>query len=281
MDSFSGRVVRRVSNLPGMTFQLAVFGGGNMGGALIGGLLSSGWAVEADLVVIDPYEPTRRALESRYPGLTVLADVPEAADAALIAVKPHHVGELCAKLAQLGVRRVLSVAAGITTVALESAIGGDVAVVRSMPNTPALVGAGAAAIAGGRFATDDDLVWAASILDAVGITVRVPENLLNAVTGLSGSGPAYLFLVAEALIEGGVLSGLPRATARQLVAQLLLGCGTMMSDTGDEPALLRASVTSPGGTTAAGLRELERAGVRSAMIEAVAASARRSWELGQ
>lgn len=264
-----------------MTFRLAVFGGGNMGGALIGGLLSSGWADMADLVVIDPYAPTRQVLEERYPGLTVLSDAPESADAALIAVKPHHVGELCATVARLGVRRVLSVAAGITTAALENGIGGDVAVVRSMPNTPALVGAGAAAISGGRYVTDDDLAWAASILDAVGITVRVPENLLDAVTGLSGSGPAYLFLVAEALIEGGVLTGLPRATARQLVAQLLLGCGKMLSDSGDEPALLRAAVTSPGGTTAAGLRELERGGVRSAMTEAVAASARRSQELGQ
>jgi pyrroline-5-carboxylate reductase len=263
-----------------MSFRLAVFGGGNMGGALIGGLLSSGWASVEEIVVVDPYAPTRDALIRRHPGLTVLSEAPAKADAALIAVKPHHVSELCATLFNLGVHRVLSVAAGITTAALEDAIGGDVAVVRSMPNTPALVGAGAAAIAGGRHATDADLDWAASILDAVGITVRVPENLLDAVTGLSGSGPAYLFLVAEALIEGGVLAGLPRATARQLVAQLLLGSGKMLAESGDEPALLRAAVTSPGGTTAAGLRELERGAVRSAVVEAVAASAERSRQLG-
>jgi pyrroline-5-carboxylate reductase len=264
-----------------MTFRLVVFGGGNMGGALVGGLLASGWAAVDELAVVDPYEPTRDALVLRHPGLVVLADAPVAADAALVAVKPYQVAALGQTLAGMGVGRVLSVAAGITSAALEEAIGGNVAVVRSMPNTPALVGAGAAAISAGRFATDADLDWAASILDAVGITVRVPEHLLDAVTGLSGSGPAYLFLVAEALIEGGILAGLPRPTARQLVAQLILGCGKMLSDTGDEPALLRAGVTSPGGTTASGLRELERGGVRSAMVEAVAASTARSQELGR
>ena len=150
-----------------------------------------------------------------------------------------------------------------------------------MPNTPALVGAGAAAISAGAFAGEDDLAWAASILDAVGMSVTVPERLLDAVTGLSGSGPAYLFLVAEALVEGGVLAGLTRPTARALVAQLFVGGGAMLKETGDEPALLRASVTSPGGTTAAGLRELERGSVRSSLIEAVAAAAARSKELGQ
>ena len=266
-----------------MRFRLAVFGGGNMGGALIGGLLANGWATQEELVVVDVYEPTRDALQQRHPALTIVdsATKIESADAALIAVKPYQVAELGASLAALGVTRVLSVAAGITTAAMEAAIGGSVAVIRSMPNTPALVGAGAAAISAGKFAADEDLAWAASILDAVGMSVTVPEHLLDAVTGLSGSGPAYLFLVAEALVEGGVLAGLTRPTAKALVAQLMLGAGTMLKETGDEPAILRAAVTSPGGTTAAGLRELERGSVRSSFIEAVAAAAARSKELGQ
>ncbi len=254
-----------------------------MGGALIGGLLANGWATQEELVVVDVYEPTRDALQQRHPALTIVdsATKIESADAALIAVKPYQVADLGASLAALGVSRVLSVAAGITTAAMEAAIGSSVAVIRSMPNTPALVGAGAAAISAGTFAGEDDLAWAASILDAVGMSVTVPEHLLDAVTGLSGSGPAYLFLVAEALVEGGVLAGLTRPTAKALVAQLMLGAGTMLKETGDEPAVLRAAVTSPGGTTAAGLRELERGAVRSAFIEAVAAAAARSKELGQ
>jgi pyrroline-5-carboxylate reductase len=265
-----------------MTFRLAVFGGGNMGGALVGGLLANGWATQEELVVVDVYEPTRDALQQLHPALTIVdsATKIDGADAALIAVKPYQVAELGVSLAALGVTRVLSVAAGITTAAMEAAIGGSVAVVRSMPNTPALVGAGAAAISAGAFAGEEDLAWAASILDAVGMSVTVPEHLLDAVTGLSGSGPAYLFLVAEALVEGGVLAGLTRPTARALVAQLFVGAGAMLKETGDEPALLRAAVTSPGGTTAAGLRELERGSVRSSLIEAVAAAAARSKELG-
>jgi pyrroline-5-carboxylate reductase len=150
-----------------------------------------------------------------------------------------------------------------------------------MPNTPALVGAGAAAISPGTAATDDDLAWAGSILGAVGTVVRVPENLLDAVTGLSGSGPAYVFLVAEALIDAGVLVGLPRPTAVELATQTLLGAARLLVETGDSPEALRAAVTSPGGTTAAGLRALESAGVRAAFLDAVAAATERSRELGR
>ena len=153
------------------------------------------------------------------------------------------------------------------------------AVVRSMPNTPALVGEGASAIAGGTGTTEADLVWAESILGAVGSVVRVPEYQLDAVTGLAGSGPAYLFLIAEALIDAGVLAGLARPVAVQLVEQLFVGSAKLLADRGD-PAALRAMVTSPGGTTAAGLRELEQAGVRSALLEAVMAATARSRELG-
>ena len=175
--------------------------------------------------------------------------------------------------------RILSIAAGVTLDALERAAGDGVAVVRAMPNTPALVGQGAAAISAGRSAGDDDLDWAASILESVGTVVRVPESQLDAVTGLAGSGPAYLFLVAEALIEGGVLAGLARPVAEALVAQLLVGSAALLDQRGD-PAALRAMVTSPGGTTAAGLRALEDHAVRAAFLDAVMAATQRSREIG-
>jgi pyrroline-5-carboxylate reductase len=142
------------------------------------------------------------------------------------------------------------------------------------------VGAGAAAISAGSTASDDDLAWAESILSAVGIVVRVPETLLDAVTGLSGSGPAYLFLVVEALIEAGVLAGLPRDVSAALTTQTVLGAARLLTETGDGPEALRAMVTSPGGTTAAGLRALESAGVRAAFLDAVTAATARSKELG-
>jgi pyrroline-5-carboxylate reductase len=149
-----------------------------------------------------------------------------------------------------------------------------------MPNTPALVGEGAAAIAAGAAASDDDLTWAEGVLAAVGTVHRVPEPLLDAVTGLSGSGPAYVFLVAEALIEAGVVAGLPRPVSQALATQTLLGAARLLAESGDGPEVLRAAVTSPGGTTAAGLRTLEARGVRSAFIEAVQAATARSRELG-
>jgi pyrroline-5-carboxylate reductase len=150
-----------------------------------------------------------------------------------------------------------------------------------MPNTPALVGAGAAAISPGSMAEEEDMAWAEEILGAVGVVVRVPEMALDAVTGLSGSGPAYVFLVAEAMVEAGVLAGLPRDVAETLTFQTLLGSARLLVDGESTPAALRASVTSPGGTTAAGVRELERRGVRAAFLDAVAAATERSRELGR
>jgi pyrroline-5-carboxylate reductase len=179
------------------------------------------------------------------------------------------------------VRRVLSVAAGVTTAAIEAAAGHAVTVVRAMPNTPALIGVGAAAISPGSTAGEEDMAWAEEILGSVGVVVRVPEPALDAVTGLSGSGPAYVFLVAEAMVEAGVLAGLPREVAETLTFQTLVGSSRLLVDGGSPPAALRASVTSPGGTTAAGLRELERRGVRAAFLDAVTAAAERSRELGR
>ena len=263
-----------------MTAKLVLVGGGRMGEALLAGLLSSGWASSAsELAVAEKVASRREELTASYPGLAVSESV-VAAEGAILAVKPGDVAEACRAVADAGADRVLSIAAGVTLSSLEAAIGAGVPVVRAMPNTPALVGAGAAAIAGGSSATDADLDWAEGLLSAVGTVVRVPEPLLDAVTGLSGSGPAYVFLVAEALIEGGVLAGLPRDVAVKLATHTLAGAGRMLVETGSTPEELRAQVTSPGGTTAAGLRALEAAGVRSALLEAVAAATARSRELG-
>jgi pyrroline-5-carboxylate reductase len=259
--------------------KLALVGGGRMGEALLGGLLAGGWASPGDLAVVEKLPARRAELEQLFPGVHVV-DEALAADGAIIAVKPDDVEAAGRALAAAGVGRVLSIAAGVTLARLEAAVGAGVPVVRAMPNTPALVGAGAAAIAPGTAAGDEDLAWAESILGAVGTVVRVPERLLDAVTGLSGSGPAYVFLVAEALIDAGVLVGLPRPTAIALATQTLLGSARLLAETGDGPEALRAAVTSPGGTTAAGLRVLESAGLRAAFLDAVAAATDRSRELG-
>jgi len=258
--------------------RLAIVGGGNMGAALLGGLLAAEWATAAELAVVEVSALRRAQLVEQFPGVVVLAEVGPC-EAALVAVKPGDVEAATAAAVAAGATRILSIAAGVSIARLESAAGAA-AVVRSMPNTPALVGEGAAAIAGGSRATEDDLAWAEAILGAVGTVVRVPEYQLDAVTGLAGSGPAYVFMMAEALIDAGVLAGLARPTAEALVVQLLVGSAALLADRGD-PAQLRAMVTSPGGTTAAGLRKLEEHGLRAAMLDAVTAATERSRELGR
>ena len=263
-----------------MGTRLVVMGGGKMGEALVTGLVGSRWADPDEVLVVEPIAARRDELAAGHPGLRV-ADKPEHADGAVIAVKPNDVDDACREAGRVGVGRVLSIAAGVTLARLEAAVGPGVPVVRAMPNTPALVGCGAAAIAGGTHVHDDDLSWAESILGAVGVVVRVSESLLDAVTGLSGSGPAYVFLVAEALIEAGVAAGLTRDVSRTLATQTLLGSARLLAESGDTAETLRAAVTSPGGTTAAGLRALESRAVRSAFIEAVLDATKRSKELGQ
>ena len=249
-----------------------------MGEALVGGLIAAGWAEAAAITVVEPDDVRRTALADRFAGLVVAAE-PVAADGALVAVKPQHVPEVCRSLGELGVVRILSIAAGVRLATIEAEVPATTAVVRAMPNTPALVGLGAAAIAGGSAATDGDLTWAEGILGAVGTVVRVAEAQLDAVTGLSGSGPAYVFLVAEALIDAGVLVGLPRDIATDLVVQTIRGAAGLLA-TGQSAADLRAAVTSPGGTTAAGLQALESAAVRAAFADAVTAATVRSRQLG-
>jgi pyrroline-5-carboxylate reductase len=247
-----------------------------MGAALLGGLLAGGWQAD-QLAVVEVAAGRRSDLRDQFPSV-LIADVVPPCAAAVIAVKPYDVAAACVAAVAAGARRLLSIAAGVTIDALQRAAP-DAVVVRAMPNTPALVGQGAAAICGGVSADDADLSWAESILGAVGTVVRVSEPQLDAVTGLAGSGPAYLFLVAEALTEAGVLAGLPRATSEALVSQLFVGSSALLAQRGD-PAALRAMVTSPGGTTAAGLRTLEEHATRSALIEAVMAATARSRALG-
>lgn len=264
--------------------RLALLGGGRMGEALLTGLLDAGWKPDT-LAVAEVDVDRRRVLEERHAGVRI---VPSAAWAVadstvvVVAVKPGDVAEVLAQSAEQLPERalVLSIAAGVTLAELESAAP-ERAVVRAMPNTPALVGRGAAAIAGGHHATEADLDLAERILGSVGVVVRVPEEMLDAVTGLSGSGPAYAFVLAEALMEAGVLVGLPRDTTVTLVEQTMLGAATMLA-TGDEsPEALRIAVTSPGGTTAAGLAALEARGMRAAILDAVVAATERSRELGR
>jgi pyrroline-5-carboxylate reductase len=259
--------------------KLVVVGGGRMGEALLAGLLAAGWAEAGDLGVVEKLPDRREALSTLFPGVAVL-DSAVATEGAVVAVKPGDVEAACSALAAAGCGRVLSIAAGVPLARLDAALGGSIPVVRAMPNTPALVGAGAAAIAPGAAAGEEHLAWAESILGAVGTVVRVPESLLDAVTGLSGSGPAYVFLVVEALIDAGERAGLPRDVSSALTTQTLLGAARLLTETGDGPEALRAMVTSPGGTTEAGIRALESAGVRAAFLDAVVAATARSKELG-
>lgn len=260
---------------------LVIVGGGRMGEALLAGLLAAGWPAPT-LGVVEP-DPARRAeLEGRFPGV-VCSPTPLRCDGAVIAVKPPDAPGVCAALGPLGPRRVLSIAAGVTTGRLEEALGGGVAVVRAMPNTPAQVGAGASAVAPGALATDADLEWAEQVLGAVGVVVRVDEEQLDAVTGLSGSGPAYVFLMVEALIDAGVRQGLPVEVAGELVVQTVAGAARLLATSGasgTDAREHRMAVTSPKGTTAAGLAILEVRNVRDAVVEAVAAATDRSRELG-
>ena len=263
--------------------RVALLGGGKMGAALVGGLLDGGW--EADTLSIAEIDGERRvALEQQFPKVRVVPSAAWAvadADVVVVAVKPGDVAATLetASPALDAATLVVSIAAGVTIATIEELVPGR-PVVRAMPNTPALVGIGASAIAGGTQALPEHLDLAERLLGSVGIVVRVGEPALDAVTGLSGSGPAYVFLVAEAMIEAGVLVGLGRDIATQLVVQTVLGSATLLAQDPSGPEALRAAVTSPGGTTASGLRELESHGLRAAILDAVSAATLRSRELG-
>lgn len=264
--------------------KLAFLGAGAMGGALVRGVIRAGYCPADEVIIYDP--DARRASElSAETGCSVAASAEDAASAAemiVVCVKPGMVPGLLKEISGLvrGGQVVVSIAAAVKIHSLEEALPKGVAVVRVMPNTPALIGRGAAGVAAGTHASKEQLGQCVRLLEAVGIAVVVDEKLMDAVTGLSGSGPAFVYTVIEALADGGVASGLPRDVAVKLAAQTVAGAAEMVAQSGQHPAVLRDQVTTPGGTTIAGLVELERAGLPSALIAAVQAAAKRSAELG-
>jgi pyrroline-5-carboxylate reductase len=266
--------------------KLGVIGCGKMGTALIQGAIRAGLVAPTDVTGCDPYPAAREAF-SAATGARVsgaIAEITAASDVLLLATKPHDVRAALDAAAQAAAGKpilVISIAAGVTLAALESASAENFRIIRAMPNTPALVGHGAAAYSLGSRATKDDTATAQSLLAAVGLAIEVPERLMDAVTGLSGSGPAYIYVIIDALADGGVRVGLPRADAVRLAAQTVLGAAAMVMETGEHPAVLKDMVTSPGGTTIAGLAALENHGLRSALIEAVTAATHRATELGK
>ncbi len=262
---------------------VAIVGGGKIGEALLSGLMRR-HEYEPDLLVVVEKHPERAAELTATHGVRVVG-IPEAAAFArtvLLAVKPQDIDVVLSELhAHVGAQHVVvSVAAGIPTARIERALGEGVPVVRCMPNTPALFDQAMTAVAGGAHATEEHLALAESLLAAVGKVVRVPESQLDAVTALSGSGPAYFFFLVEAMIDAGILLGLPRALAAQLIVQTAVGSAVMLRDSGEHPVQLREAVTSPGGTTIAAIRELENHGVRAALLAAIEAACVRSRELG-
>ncbi|MGW4356610.1 pyrroline-5-carboxylate reductase [Nocardia sp. NPDC004582] len=267
--------------------RIAVIGGGRIGEALIAGLLESGRA-NKDLVVVEPVPARAEALADRF-GIRAtddIADAGKSADLIVIAVKPNDVDAVLTELgkADFGAEDhdqvLVSLAAGVTTARMESKLPAGFPVVRVMPNTPMLVGQGMSAIAPGRYARKEQLALVTEMLESVGQAVTVSEAQMDAVTAVSGSGPAYFFLIVEAMIDGAVGLGLTRDVATQLVTQTMLGSAALLEESGQSAVELRAAVTSPAGTTAAGLRELERGAVRSAFTDALHAAKRRSAELG-
>lgn len=261
----------------------AVIGAGVMGETLLSGLVRAGRRVD-HLLVGEKHPERARELEERY-GVAVVANAEAArrADTVALVVKPQDMGDLLADIAgELRPGQLLvSLAAGITTAFIESRVPEGVAVVRVMPNTPALVDQGMAAISPGSHCSEAHLAEAEALMASVGKVLRIPERQQDAVTAISGSGPAYIFFVVESMIEAGVHLGLPRSTARELVIQTVVGSATMLRETGTHPVELREQVTSPGGTTAAALRELEIHGVRAAFLAAIEAARNRSRALAE
>lgn len=284
--------------------RIAIIGGGNIGEALLSGLLRSGRRI-MDIVVSERVPDRGRYLSGKYSvRVSGVADAVENANLVVIAVKPADVEVVTAEIADALAKAdrdsvehlFVTVAAGVTTSYYESKLPAGSAVIRVMPNAPITVGAGVSAIAKGRFASDDDLKEVAAIFDSVGGVLTVPESHLDAVTAVSGSGPAYFLLMVEALVDAAVEVGLSRSVATDLVVQTLAGSAAMLLERMDSPqsanggsrpsvvdttpAQLRATITSPGGTTAAGLRELERGNLREAVAAAVEAAKTRSEQLG-
>ncbi|MEU7282943.1 pyrroline-5-carboxylate reductase [Streptomyces sp. NPDC045431] len=264
-----------------MTQTVAVLGTGKIGEALLSGMIRAGWPVEHLLVTARRTERAEE-LRTRYGVEPVSnADAAKRADTLILAVKPQDMGKLLDELAPhiAPDRLVISAAAGITTTFIEERLAADTPVVRVMPNTPVLVDEGMSVISAGSHATQDHLVHAEEIFGGVGKTLRVPETQQDAATALSGSGPAYFYYLVEAMTDAGILLGLPRAQAHDLIVQAAIGAAVMLRDSGEHPVKLREAVTSPAGTTISAIRELENHGVRAALIAALEAARDRSREL--
>ena len=264
---------------------IAFLGAGNMAEALIKGLLRAGTARPDSLIATgrrtERLEPLQRAygVRTTLDNLTAVRE----ADVVVLAVKPQALDKVLLQVAPAATpgKLFISVAAGVPLSVMEKRLGPGMRVIRTMPNTPSLVGMGACALAPGEHASEEDMAVASRVFQSVGITTVVEENLLDAVTGLSGSGPAYIFLVIEALSDAGVKVGLPRYTAQKLAAQTVLGSAQLLIETNAHPGQLKDQVTSPGGTAIAGLHTLEAGGLRTTLINAVEAATRRSRELGE
>ena len=250
-----------------------------MGEALLSGLLAAEWATADEISVIEPDDSRRDELQKKYKETPFSGNLVPS-DNYLLAVKPQLVPNICQELSNSDPLRVISIAAGVTIAVIESRLTSQTAVLRVMPNTPSMVREGMSAIAPGSFATSEDLDWASSILSAVGEVVIVNESTLDAVTGLSGSGPAYLFFLAEAMTQAGINNGLDPTVADILTRQTLLGASTLLAKSGTSPEELRASVTSPNGTTAAAISELQSNDFLSLINKAISAATDRSKELG-
>jgi len=259
--------------------RLSIVGGGNMGSAMARGLLAGG-LLPSNLVIVESDSSKHAELKTVFADSEVSEKL-SSCESVVVAVKPAQVLEVCRSASQAGAKRILSVAAGVKIAAIESATDGSVAVIRAMPNTPALIGQGASAMAVNSKCSDDDARWAREVLLSVGTVVDVKEDLLDAVTGLSGSGPAYIFLLAEALIKAGIDQGLSAEVANELTRQLLVGSALLLAESPESPAQLREKVTSPNGTTAAGIAELVGKQFAQIIGSAVDAATKRSRELGK
>lgn len=269
---------------PAFEGRVGFVGTGKMATALAKGLIESRFVPAHAVLGSDVVSVARQGF-SEVTGARSCEDNAEVSgcDVVFLAVKPQQMPAALKSLGRKAGRStlVISIAAGVPIASIASALGRDARVIRVMPNTPCLVGAGASAYSLGEAATADDGELVRSMLETVGTAVEVPESALDAVTGLSGSGPAYVYQIIEALSDGGVRVGLPRHVATQLAAQTVLGAAKMVLETGEHPGVLKDAVTSPGGTTIAGLHELERSGLRAALMNAVEAATSRSQELGR
>jgi pyrroline-5-carboxylate reductase len=268
-----------------MSRRICVLGAGKAGEALVAGLLSSGWAKPADIVATARHEERVDELSERYGIEGTLDNVAavKGAQVVVIAVKPQDIevllGDVGAALDSS--QTVLSIAAAIPTELIERHVGDGVPVVRAMPNAPVTVHEGMAGVTGGAHASEEHLALAEEVLGSVGRSVRVDEAYMDAVTAVSGSGPAYFALLAESMIEAGILLGLSREISTDLVVQTMLGTAKLLRDEKMHPVELREMVTSPGGTTISAIRELEQAGVRAAFLNAIQAAMKRSRELAE